>query len=98
MVAQEFCKLHKPNINKGWILSHCKFYLSIAAERYQSAYRRPELDREREVTQLAKGFTAKRACDEVPFYMGMITDDQQTFDGLVNHLKMHSCQGRLLAN
>ena len=27
------------------------------------------------------------AHDEVKFYMGMITDDQQTFDGLVNHLK-----------
>ena len=38
---------------------------------------------EREVTQLVKDFTAERACDEVQFYMGMIADDQQTFDGLV---------------
>ena len=42
---------------------------------------------EREAIQLVKDFTAERACDEVEFYMGMISDDQQTFDGLVNHLK-----------
>ena len=42
---------------------------------------------EREAIQLVKDFTAERACDEVEFYMGMIADDQQTFDGLVNHLK-----------
>ena len=42
---------------------------------------------EREAIQLVKDFTAKRAHDEVEFYMGMIADNQQTFDGLVNHLK-----------
>ena len=42
---------------------------------------------EREAIQLVKDFTAKRACDEVKFLMGMITEDQQTFDGLGNHLK-----------
>ena len=42
---------------------------------------------ERESIQLVKDFTAERACDEVEFYIGMIVDDQQTFDGLVNHLK-----------
>ena len=36
---------------------------------------------------MVKDFTAERAHDEVEFYMGMIADDQQTFDGLVNHLK-----------
>ena len=41
---------------------------------------------EREAFQLVKDFTAKRACDEVEFYKGMIPDDQQTFDGLVGHL------------
>ena len=39
------------------------------------------------IIQLVKDFTAERTCDEVEFYMGMIMDDQQTFDGLVNHLK-----------
>ena len=42
---------------------------------------------EREAIQLVKDFTAKRAHDECEFYMGMIADDQQSFDGLVNHLK-----------
>ena len=42
---------------------------------------------EREAIQLVKDFTAERACDEVEFYMGMIADDQQTFDGLMNLLK-----------
>ena len=42
---------------------------------------------EREAIQLVKEFTAERACNEVEFYMGMIADDQQTFNGLVSHLK-----------
>ena len=42
---------------------------------------------EREAIQLIKDFTAKIAHDEVEFYMGMIVDDQQTFDGLVKCLK-----------
>ena len=42
---------------------------------------------EREAIQLVKDFTADRAHDEVEFYMGMIADDQQTFDDLVDHLK-----------
>ena len=42
---------------------------------------------EREAIQLVKDYTAERACDEVGFYMGMIVDDQQSFDGLVDHLK-----------
>ena len=42
---------------------------------------------EGEAIQLVKDFTAERAHDEVEFYMGMITDDQQTFDDIVNHLK-----------
>ena len=42
---------------------------------------------EREAIQLVKDLTADRARDEVEFYMGMIADEQQSFDGLVNHLK-----------
>ena len=34
-----------------------------------------------------KDFTAECAHDEVEFYMGMVTDDQQTFEGLMQHLK-----------
>ena len=42
---------------------------------------------ERESIQLIKDCTAERAQDEVEFYMGMITNDQQTSDSLVNQLK-----------
>ena len=45
---------------------------------------------EKEAIQLVKDFTAERAHNEVEFYMGIIADDQQTFDGLVNHLKCFS--------
>ena len=37
--------------------------------------------------QLIKDFTAEHACNEVEFYMGMVTEDQQTFEGLMQHLK-----------
>ena len=37
--------------------------------------------------QLVKDFTAEHAHDEVKFYMGMVVDEQQTFKGLVQHLK-----------
>ena len=42
---------------------------------------------EREAMQLVKDFTAEHTCDEVEFYMGMVADEQQTFKGLIQHLK-----------
>ena len=53
---------------------------------------------EREAIQLVKDFTAECTHDEVKFYMGMIIDDQQTFDGLVNHLKSAFSQERMLVS
>ena len=37
--------------------------------------------------QLFKDFTAEHAHDKVKFYMGMVADEQQTFKGLIQHLK-----------
>ena len=37
--------------------------------------------------QLIKDFTAEHTCNEVEFYMGMVTEEQQTFEGLIQHLK-----------
>ena len=37
--------------------------------------------------QLVKDFTAEHACEEVEFYMGMVMEEQQTFEGLIQHLK-----------
>ena len=39
--------------------------------------------------QLIKDFTAEHACDEVEFYMGMVTEEQQTFKGL--HTTFKKC-------
>ena len=83
VVVQEFCKLCKPKINKlkGG-------YSATANLIFQSWLKDINIHvedwnlNEREAIQLVKDFTAERACDEVEFYMGMIADDQQTFDGL----------------
>ena len=42
---------------------------------------------QREAMQLIKDFTAECACSEVEFYMEMVMEEQQTFEGLVQHLK-----------
>ena len=88
VAAQEFCKLRKPKINKfkggysataNLIFQSWLTDINIHIEDWNLT--------ERQAIKLVKDFTAERACDEVEFYMGMLTDDQQTFDGLVNHLK-----------
>ena len=88
VVVQEFCKLHIPKINKlkgGYSATANLIFqswlkdINIHVEDWNLT--------EREAIQLVKDFTAERAHDEVEFYMAMIMDDQQTFDGLVNHLK-----------
>ena len=88
VAAQEFCKLHKPKINKlkgGYSATANLIFqswlkdINIHIEDWNLT--------EREAIQLVKVFTAEWAHDEVEFYMGMIMDDQQSFDGLVNHLK-----------
>ena len=88
VAVQEFHKLHKPKINKlkgGYSATANLIFqswlkdINIHVEDWNLT--------EREAIQLVKDFTAERARNEVKFYMGMITDDQQTFDGLVNHLK-----------
>ena len=37
--------------------------------------------------QLIKDFTVECACNEVEFYMGMVAEEQQTFEGLIQQLK-----------
>ena len=41
---------------------------------------------QREAIQLVKDFTAERAQDEVEFYMGMVAEEDQSFEGLIDHL------------
>ena len=85
---QEFCKLHEPKINKlkgGYsATSNLIFQLWLKDIR---VHVEDQNLMEREAMQLVKGFTAKHAHDKVEFYMGMVAEDQQTFEGLVQHLK-----------
>ena len=88
VVAQELFKLHKPKINnlKGGYSATANLIFQSWLKDLNIHVEDQNLT-EREAIQLVKDFTAERAHDEVEFYMGMIMDDQQTFDGLVNHLK-----------
>ena len=87
MAAHEFCKLCEPKINK-----QKGGYSATANLIFQSWLKDIRVhveDRnltEREAMQLVKDFTAEHARDKVEFYMGM-ADDQQTFEGLIQHLK-----------
>ena len=88
VAVQEFHKLCEPKINKlkgGYSATANLIFQSWLKDI--NIHVEDQNLTEREAIQLVKDFTAERAHDEVEFYMGMITDDQQTFDGLVNHLK-----------
>ena len=86
--VQEFCKLFEPKIDKlkGGYSATANLICQLWLKDINVHVKDWNLT-ERETIQLVKDFTAERACNEVAFYMGMITDDQQIFDGLVNHLK-----------
>ena len=91
VAAQEFCKLREPKINKlkaGYSATANLIFQSWLKDI--NAHVEDRNLTEREAIQLVKDFTAERAHNEVEFYMGMITDEQQSFDGLVTHLKMPS--------
>ena len=47
--------------------------------------------------QLIKDFTAECAHDKVEFYMGMVVEEQQTFEGLVQHLKNTFQSGKTIS-
>ena len=86
--CREFCKLHKPKINKlkGGYSATANLIFQLWLKDIRVHVEDWNLT-EWEAIQLVKDFTAGRAHNEVEFYMGMIVDDQHTFDGLNNHLK-----------
>ena len=88
MVVQEFCKLCKPKINKlkDWYSATAKLIFQSWLKDIKVHVKDQNLT-ERETIQLVKDFMEERAHDEVEFCMGMIMDDQQTVDDLVNHLR-----------
>ena len=87
VAAQEFCKLCEPKINKlkGGYSATANLIFQSWLKDINTHVEDWNLT-EREAIQLVKDFTADRARDEVEFYMG-IADEQQSFDGLVTHLK-----------
>ena len=88
MAAQEFHKLHEPKINK--LKGGYSATVNLIFQSWLKDIRVHVEDRnltQREGMQLIKDFTAEHAHNEVEFYMGMVTDEQQTFEGLIQHLK-----------
>ena len=88
MAVHQFRKLCEPKINK--LKGGYSATANLIFQSWLKDIRVHVEDRnltEREAMQLVKDFTAEHACDEVEFYMGMVTDEQQTFEGLMQHLK-----------
>ena len=88
MAACKFCKLHEPKINK--LKGGYSATANLIFQSWLKDIRVHVEDRnlsQREAIQLIKDFTAEHAHDKVEFYMGMVADEQQTFEGLIQHLK-----------
>ena len=88
MAVHEFCKLCEPKINK--LKGGYSALANLIFQSWLKDIRVHVEDRnltEREAIQLVTDFTAEHVCKKVEFYMGMVADDQQTFEGLIQHLK-----------
>ena len=103
VVAQMFCKLYKPKINKlkgGYSAMANLIFLSWLKDI--KIHVEDQNFTQRETIQLIKDFTAKHTQDKVEFYMGMVVEDQQTLKGFVTHLKdaLHSGEtiSKLISN
>ena len=98
MVAQEFCKLHEPKINK--LKSG---YSAMANLTFQAWLKDIKVHMEdcnlteREAIQLVKDLTTDHVHNEVEFYIGMVTEDKQMFEGLVQHLKITFQSGETMS-
>ena len=88
MSMQEFCKLHEPKINKlkGGYSATANLIFQSWLKDIQVHVEDQNLT-QREAMQLIKDFTAEHPHDKVEFYMGMVVEEQQTFEGLIQHLK-----------
>ena len=49
---------------------------------------------QREAFQLVKDFTTKHAWDEMEFYMGMVVEEQQSFEVLIEDLQYALASGK----
>ena len=98
IAAQEFCKICEPKINKlkggysataNLIFQYWLKDIWVHVEDWNLT--------QNEAMQLIKDFTAEHGHDKVEFYMGMVVEDQQTFKGLVQHLKNTFQSGKTIS-
>ena len=88
MATQEFHKLCESNINKlkGGYSATANLIFQSWLKDIRVHVEDQNLS-EREAMQMIKDFMAEHAHNKVEFYMGIVVEDQQTFEGLIQHLK-----------
>ena len=88
MAEQEFHRMCEPKINKlkGSYSATASLIFQLWLKDIRVHVEDCNLS-QREAVQLIKVFTTEHACDKVEFYMGMVGEDQQTFEGLIQHLR-----------
>ena len=98
MAVQEFCQMQEPKINKlkGGYSSTANLIFQSWLKDIRVHVEDQNLT-QREVMQLIKDFTAEHARNKVEFYMGMVAEEQQTFEGLVQHLKNAFQSGKTIS-
>ena len=87
MAAHEFRKMQEPKIRtlKGGYSSSARLIFKAWLKDICVCVEDRRLT-QREAIQLVKDFTVECAWDEVEFYMGMMAEEDQPFEGLIDHL------------
>ena len=98
MAMQEFCKMHEPKITKlkGGYSATANLIFQSSLKDIQVHVEDQNLS-QREAMQLIKDFTAEHAHNDLEFYMGIIMEEQQTFEGLVPQLKNAFQSGKTIS-
>ena len=97
-VAHKFRKMQEPKINKlkgGYSSSARLVFLSWLKDI--SVHVEDRHLTKREAIQLLKDFTAECAQDKVEFYMGMVTEEDLSFEGLTDHIHDAFQSGKTLS-
>ena len=87
MAARKFRRMKEPKVSKlkgGYSSSARLIFQSWLKDICVHVEDRRLM--QREAIQLVKGFTAEHAHDQVEFYMGMMAEEDQSFEGLIDHL------------
>ena len=87
VAACKFQKIWEPKINKlkGGYSSSARLIFQSWLKDIHVHVENRQLT-QREAIQLVKDFTAECAQDEVEFYIGMVAEEDQSFEGLIDHL------------